>query len=203
MILNAWRMATALRREWRRLLPTQAHRTCPLFSLEHAYCCCPHTPTAHAHCSPSNMPTVASRTCPPDMPTVLPRTCLLLLPHMPTGQAHRSPSNMPTVAPAHAHRTGPPSPSNMPTVAAHTGPPHMPTVLPRTCLLLLPTHLQSCSPHIPALIPAPWRICSSHMPTVVRYVAVYLSHLDSNRSHFASPFYLFLSFAPGAIFLGR
>src|SRR5579859_7645156 len=24
------------------LLPTQAHRTCPLFSLEHAYCCCPH-----------------------------------------------------------------------------------------------------------------------------------------------------------------
>src|SRR5579859_6586661 len=100
---------------------------------------------------------------------------------------------------AHAHC----SPSNMPTVASHTRPPHMPTVLPRTCLLLLPTHLQSCSPHIPALIPAPWRICSSHMPTVVRYVAVYLSHLDSNRSHFASPFYLFLSFAPGAIFLGR
>ena len=64
MILNAWRMATALRREWRRLLPTHAHRTCPLFSLEHAYGCCPHTPTAHAHCSPSNMPTVAAHTSP-------------------------------------------------------------------------------------------------------------------------------------------
>src|SRR5579859_3671603 len=143
MILNAWRMATALRREWRRLLPTHAHRTCPLFSLEHAYGCCPHTPPAHAH---------------------------------------RSPSNVSNVAPAHAHRTGPPSPSNMPTVAAHTSP------------ILFPAHTGS--------YPGTMAYCSSHMPTVVRYVAVYLSHLDSNRSHFASPFYLFLSFAPGAIFLG-